>query len=205
MQSFNPRHLRHAVASAVSLTLAVAPVVAEGQGKSNDKGRSTTSRGGDVSTGSVPDGMEPRPGECRVWLKGMPAEQQPAPTSCDTAADQVIAMRSARVLVGRDSSARKGGTITCGGRSVRFPSAAPSMRWGSHIEDGQTIRQLASWHLKNITVGVTDRQKDGVPETISWRTKSGQVLQIWHDFDNDRTADMVQVFCDGQEVQQLWY
>ncbi|HEX5580285.1 MAG TPA: hypothetical protein VFX39_01840, partial [Gemmatimonadaceae bacterium] len=33
----------------------------------------------------VPRGYEPPPGMCRIWLEGVPANQQPAPTDCATA------------------------------------------------------------------------------------------------------------------------
>ncbi|HEY0972279.1 MAG TPA: hypothetical protein VGE02_15020 [Gemmatimonadales bacterium] len=33
----------------------------------------------------VPRGYEPPPGMCRIWLEGVPANQQPAPTDCSSA------------------------------------------------------------------------------------------------------------------------
>ncbi|HEU4631415.1 MAG TPA: hypothetical protein VFS08_16805, partial [Gemmatimonadaceae bacterium] len=33
----------------------------------------------------IPKGYEPPAGMCRVWLPGVPASQQPAPTDCATA------------------------------------------------------------------------------------------------------------------------
>jgi hypothetical protein len=33
----------------------------------------------------IPEGHRPPPGMCRVWIDGVPAGQQPAPTDCPTA------------------------------------------------------------------------------------------------------------------------
>lgn len=43
--------------------------------------------GGDARTseGTVPKEHMPPPGMCRIWLDGVPATQQPAPTDCPTA------------------------------------------------------------------------------------------------------------------------
>src|SRR6476659_6824809 len=38
-----------------------------------------------VSTDSVPRGQRPPEGMCRVWVRGVPANQQPAPTDCANA------------------------------------------------------------------------------------------------------------------------
>ena len=34
---------------------------------------------------TVPPGFAPPAGMCRIWIEGVPAEQQPAPTDCATA------------------------------------------------------------------------------------------------------------------------
>lgn len=52
------------------LGLLAAPLTAQDRG-----------RGGVV----VPDGYEPPRGMCRIWIEGVPAGQQPAPTDCATA------------------------------------------------------------------------------------------------------------------------
>lgn len=33
----------------------------------------------------IPPGMLPPEGKCRIWMEGVPASQQPAPTDCQTA------------------------------------------------------------------------------------------------------------------------
>jgi hypothetical protein len=37
------------------------------------------------STTDIPPGDRPPPGMCRIWLNGVPAGRQPAPTDCATA------------------------------------------------------------------------------------------------------------------------
>ena len=39
----------------------------------------------DQSTTDIPPGDRPPPGMCRIWLNGVPASRQPAPTDCATA------------------------------------------------------------------------------------------------------------------------
>lgn len=49
---------------------------AEAQGRSREQERTAV---------RVPRGYEPPPGMCRIWLDGVPAARQPAPTDCATA------------------------------------------------------------------------------------------------------------------------
>lgn len=64
----------------------------------------------------VPKGFEPPAGMCRIWIDGVPAEQQAAPTDCVTAVRNRPA--NARVIFGPDLprgwTKKTGGT----GRSV---------------------------------------------------------------------------------------
>ena len=59
---------------------------------------------------SIPAEYRPSAGMCRVWLEGVPATQQPAPTDCSSATQRKPA--SARVIYGEDpkgsASARSG-------------------------------------------------------------------------------------------------
>lgn len=45
------------------------------------KGKIVTSK----ATIPLPPGFAPPTGMCRIWINGVPAEQQPAPTDCATA------------------------------------------------------------------------------------------------------------------------
>jgi hypothetical protein len=38
-----------------------------------------------AGSSSVPDGFKPPAGMCRIWIDGVPADRQPAPTDCATA------------------------------------------------------------------------------------------------------------------------
>lgn len=57
---------------AIAVAGASAPLGAQGKGfgPKNDR---------------IPEGHRPPPGMCRIWLDGVPAGQQPAPTDCPTA------------------------------------------------------------------------------------------------------------------------
>jgi hypothetical protein len=57
-------------------------------------------------TDSVPAEYRPPAGMCRVWVDGVPAAQQPAPTDCPTATLKKPA--NGRVIYGEDPSRRKG-------------------------------------------------------------------------------------------------
>jgi hypothetical protein len=58
------------VGLAASTLLGATALGAQGRGRADD---------------AVPKGYEPPRGMCRVWLAGVPAAQQPAPTDCATA------------------------------------------------------------------------------------------------------------------------
>ena len=57
---------------AVAVAGASAPLGAQGKGFAPKNDR-------------IPEGHRPPPGMCRIWLDGVPAGQQPAPTDCATA------------------------------------------------------------------------------------------------------------------------
>lgn len=64
------------VPSAAILLLLALPAVTEGQARSG------------VTRDTVPLTMLPPAGKCRIWMDGVPAAQQPAPTDCSTALRQ---------------------------------------------------------------------------------------------------------------------
>jgi hypothetical protein len=73
---------------AISLALVVAaaaPLSAQGKG---------------TKAGKIPPGQRPPAGMCRIWLDGVPAGQQPAPTDCATAVRNRPA--NGRVIFGDD-------------------------------------------------------------------------------------------------------
>jgi hypothetical protein len=56
--------------------LAAAPVAAQG---------GPPIKGGKAEKSEIPEGHKPPAGLCRIWLSGVPAGQQPAPTDCASA------------------------------------------------------------------------------------------------------------------------
>jgi hypothetical protein len=66
--------LRALFALAVVVAL---PASAEAQGRAVPQGRP-----------SIPANQMPPAGKCRIWMDGVPAAQQPAPTDCQTALRQ---------------------------------------------------------------------------------------------------------------------
>jgi hypothetical protein len=68
------------------LLSAFAPAVAgaQGRGAPENEDRVPTTD----SAVSIPRSMVPPAGKCRIWMKGVPAAQQPAPTDCATALRQ---------------------------------------------------------------------------------------------------------------------
>lgn len=62
----------------------------------------------------IPPGLQPPPGMCRIWLDGVPAGQQPAPTDCATAVRN--RPPNGRVIFGDDYVSR--------GREKEIPRAA---------------------------------------------------------------------------------
>jgi hypothetical protein len=56
------------------------------------------------SADSIPADYKPPAGMCRVWLDGVPAAQQPAPTDCPTATQKKPA--NARVIFGEDPKSK---------------------------------------------------------------------------------------------------
>lgn len=64
--------------------------------------QSTTAR--PTAVDSIPTEYRPSPGMCRVWLDGVPAAQQPAPTDCATA--NVRKPANGRVIFGEDPKAK---------------------------------------------------------------------------------------------------
>ena len=72
--------LRAFVRAAVVLAICSAPAMAQGR-PIPIKGKLAPPKGKIV----IPPGFAPPTGMCRVWIDGVPADQQPAPTDCATA------------------------------------------------------------------------------------------------------------------------
>jgi len=90
------------VLAALVVLAAPTRVNAQGRGKGQDRRDAV-----------VPRAVQPPPGMCRVWINGVPANKQPAPTDCWTALRD--RPPNGRVLFGdvpklRSSAGRRGGS-----------------------------------------------------------------------------------------------
>ncbi len=126
------------------LVLSLAPALAAAQGKRaspTEPANRTPARVQATSPDAeVPRDMIPPAGKCRIWMRGVPAAQQPAPTDCTTALRQAPSngilvfgpalrdlspfearrnelrtqqvQRQAAAGEGRDSGGRADGTVT---------------------------------------------------------------------------------------------
>ena len=86
-----------------ALALVLSAGVAEGQRRGSgrsEKAQAEQSR----HEPSVPKGYAPPAGMCRIWITGVPAGQQPAPTDCPSAVRNRPA--NGKVLFGADPSKR---------------------------------------------------------------------------------------------------
>jgi hypothetical protein len=85
--------IRFALIVTTAVTLGAAPLVAQ------------SFQGRDRSADRIPPGLMPPPGMCRVWIDGVPAGQQPAPTDCASAVRNRPS--NGRVIFGDDVRRRK--------------------------------------------------------------------------------------------------
>jgi hypothetical protein len=99
-EDFLMNRLGHSIAMGAALLVAAGSAQAQirqGTGVGTNSPIGTV--GGTVyPTQNVPPGQMPPAGMCRVWIDGVPAGRQPAPTDCSTAQRNVP--RNARVIYG---------------------------------------------------------------------------------------------------------
>lgn len=96
---------RWAVAIGAGASIATAALAATA-GAQSPSGSGSKPSGKDAD---VPPAYRPPPGMCRVWLNGVPPNQQPAPTDCASAVRNRPA--NGRVLFGDDYVGRKTGRV----------------------------------------------------------------------------------------------
>lgn len=81
--------------------------VAEAQGRPSRGNSDRTQTQQSRTDAIVPKGFAPPAGMCRIWITGVPAGQQPAPTDCASAVRNRPA--NGKVLFGEDPSKAKKG------------------------------------------------------------------------------------------------
>ena len=97
-----PSSLRFALTAMVAMTMSAG--VAEAQRPVPANPRTQQSQRRDQI---VPPGFYPPAGMCRIWINGVPAAQQPAPTDCASAVRNRPA--NGKVLFGDDAAKSKKG------------------------------------------------------------------------------------------------
>jgi len=164
----------------------------------------------------IPRGHMPPPGMCRIWLDGVPPGQQPAPTDCATAVRYRPA--NGRVLFGDDYA--KPGSANKFRRDLspredqvhddrlerqrRYPSTMPEMIGAILIERGRRSDDVTRW-LGDAAYQVryVDRDRNGLPERVSWLDEARRTVQVWIDANGDGRADTVEVYEDGRKVRAI--
>lgn len=192
------------------LLVATAPAGAQGRGRGQD---------------DVPPGHRPPAGMCRIWLDGVPAGQQPAPTDC------VSALRNrpsnGRVIFGdepkdkakkwpkderrRDRTddvyersgdrRRNDDADDRGDGTATMPDMMGGLLAGRGVRTPDVRRLLGD---ADVVARTADADRDGVPERVSWHdARSGALVQVWTDSDRDGRADRVEMYQAGRRVRTL--
>jgi len=89
------------------LGLVLSAGVAEAQGRPSQGNSDRTQTQQSRTEAIVPRGFAPPAGMCRIWITGVPAGKQPAPTDCASAVRNRPA--NGKVLFGEDPSKAKKG------------------------------------------------------------------------------------------------
>lgn len=119
MPSIAPRSVVPAV---VLLLLAAGQAaVAQGAPAGAPPARAQGDPGGEG--GEVPKGYQPPPGMCRLWVAGVPASQQPAPTDCATAVRNRPG--NARVIYGEPAKGKNAPSLPVKGFAPAGRKGAP--------------------------------------------------------------------------------
>jgi hypothetical protein len=98
-----PSVLRFALPAMVALTVSAGVAEAQRPVPAKPQTQQQSSRRDQI----VPPGFYPPAGMCRIWINGVPAAQQPAPTDCASAVRNRPA--NGKVLFGDDAAKSKKG------------------------------------------------------------------------------------------------
>jgi hypothetical protein len=155
-----PSVIRWRVAPLLCLTLVVSGTVAA-QG-----GGAPRPEADGMVDGEVPKGYRPPPGMCRLWVAGVPAAQQPAPTDCASAVRNRPG--NARVIYGEAARGRGGAAVPVKGFAPAARSVAPLIPPDLPPPDGGARE---AWEAKR----VSDEQLHGDPPASSFPSSPGAV------------------------------
>ena len=72
------------------------------------------------------------------------------------------------------------------------------------IGRGQRTDDVTRWLGSSVAQARNvDRDRNGLPERVTWLNGAGQVMQVWIDSDGDGRADVVEVYREGRVVRRL--
>jgi hypothetical protein len=173
----------------------------------------------------VPAAYDPPAGMCRVWLRDVPAMQQPAPTDCRSALRTKPV--GATVIYGPEPkrstftpndwtkplqrSARpddaSGGSEADADvmRTDDLASSMPAMRSAVLWIEGQRPAELQRWFgTMNVAARFAMPARGGSPDRVQWFDIDNRLVQIWTDRDGDGRADRVELYNrDGARVRVI--
>jgi hypothetical protein len=107
MSKLTPSWTRFALAAAVGLVVSASSAHAQRPVPAKPKSQAPQQQSQPRRDQIVPPGFFPPAGMCRIWLNGVPAGQQPAPTDCASAVRNRPA--NGKVLFGDDPPKNKKG------------------------------------------------------------------------------------------------
>jgi hypothetical protein len=80
----------------------------------------------------------------------------------------------------------------------------PLMNSAVAYERGQRSNDVTRWlGSDRVDARITDSNRDGRPERVTWVEQSGRTRQIWIDSDRDGRADRVEMFENGRRVRTI--
>ena len=87
---------------------------------------------------------------------------------------------------------------------VGVPRTLPEMISVVVLGDGRRSAEQERWLGAADVVGrYSDADRDGQPERIVWRDRSGRLLQEWRDANRDGRADRVTLYRDGRVARVI--
>jgi hypothetical protein len=86
----------------------------------------------------------------------------------------------------------------------RYPTTLPEMIDAVIYQRGQRNAELAQWlGGGHYGVWLTDTDRNGRPERVSWLDSAGRLVQQWEDRNRDGRADLVRLYESGRLMRTL--